>query len=103
MSNPDKHQFDYEQDQELSIAEPGRWKVLLLNDDYSTMEFVVEILMQVFKKNHDQAMQIMLEVHKNGKGLCGIYSHEIAEAKIVIVSSMAKQQGYPLRAVMEEE
>jgi len=103
MSNPDKHQFDYEQDQELSIAEPGRWKVLLLNDDYSTMEFVVEILMQVFKKNQDQAMQIMLEVHKNGKGLCGLYSHEIAEAKIVIVSSMAKQQGYPLRAVMEEE
>jgi len=103
MSNPNKHQYEYDQDEELEIAEPGRWKVLLLNDDYSTMEFVVQILVQVFKKNQDQAMQIMLEVHKNGKGLCGVYSHEIAEAKVTIVGSMAKQQGYPLRAVMEEE
>ena len=103
MGQPDRNQYDYDEDQQLDLAEPGRWKVLLLNDDYSTMEFVIEVLVKVFKKTTEQATQIMLDVHKNGKGICGVYSYEIAEAKIATVSSMAKKQGYPLRAVMTEE
>jgi len=103
MGNPDRHQYDYDQDSELDLAEPGKWKVLLLNDDYSTMEFVVEVLMKVFKKTAEQAYQIMLDVHKNGKGVCGVYCYEIAEAKMETVAVMGKQQGYPLRAVMTEE
>ena len=67
------------------------------------MEFVIKILMEVFHKNYEEAQQIMLEVHQKDKGICGIYTHEIAETKVMQVHKDARESGFPLRAQMEEE
>jgi len=83
--------------------EPAMYKVLLHNDDYTTMEFVVEILKFVFHKNEERAMTIMLNVHKKGVGVCGLYTYDIASTKINSVHTLAKERGYPLRCSMEEE
>ena len=77
------------------------YKVLLLNDHYTTMEFVVMVLEQVFHKTADEAMQIMLAVHQAGKGVAGLYPKEIAETKVALVRHMARKDGYPLQCVME--
>ena len=82
--------------------EPRRFKVLLHNDDYTTMEFVVHVLRRVFHKPEPEAMSIMLAVHKKGLGMCGVYTAEVAETKVDTVHSMAKAAGYPLRASLEE-
>ena len=82
---------------------PELFKVLLLNDDYTTMDFVVEILETVFHKQPAEAFRIMMMVHTQGKGLCGLYPHDIAETKIETVHEMAKEHGFPLRADMEAE
>ena len=79
------------------------YKVLLLNDDYSSMEFVIKVLMQIFHHSFEKATEIMLSVHEQGKGLCGVYTYEIAETKVAHVRKMAKEAKFPLRAVMEEE
>lgn len=94
---------EYELADEIKIKHPKKYQVYILNDDYTSMEFVVEILMNVFHKNHTQAEKIMLEVHKKNRGLCGIYTHEIAETKVVQVAKKAAQNGFPLKALMEEE
>jgi ATP-dependent Clp protease adaptor protein ClpS len=83
--------------------EPPLYKVILLNDDYTTMEFVVLVLEQVFHKSPAEAFRVMMHVHTQGKGLCGLYPHDIAETKIEIVHEMAKEHGFPLRADMEAE
>lgn len=85
------------------VGEPSMYKVLLHNDDYTTMEFVVDILMSVFHKSVDEATQIMLNVHRQGVGLCGVYSYEIAETKVETVHTLARENGFPLRCSMEEE
>src|SRR3954465_3072170 len=82
---------------------PELFKVLLLNDDYTTMDFVVEILETVFNKPPAEAYRIMMAVHTQGQGLCGIYPHEVAETKVAAVLDMARSQGFPLRATMEPE
>ena len=82
---------------------PRRFRVLLHNDHYTTMDFVVSILEGVFKKTPAEAVQIMLNVHRRGQGLCGIFPKQIAEAKVALVHDRAKSAGYPLRCVMEEE
>jgi len=82
---------------------PELFKVLLLNDDYTTMEFVVLVLEQVFLKSPAEAFRVMMHVHTQGKGLCGLYPHDIAETKIETVHEMAKEHGFPLRADMEAE
>ncbi len=97
------NQIEYELDSELEIEEPKKYKVLLLNDDYSTMEFVIEILTKVFRKSLEEASQITLDVHTNGKAVCGIYSHEIASTKVAQVRFSAKKAKYPLKAILEEE
>ena len=74
----------------------------LLNDDYTSMEFVTNILITLFRKSHEEAETIMLNIHEKGKGLCGVYTPEIAETKIDQVHSKAKENGFPLRATMEE-
>ncbi len=79
------------------------YRVLLLNDDYTTMEFVIEILMVVFKKTAREATRIMLNVHNSGVGLCGVYSYEIAETKVDTVHAIAKEHGFPLKCTMEKE
>lgn len=82
---------------------PPQYKVLLHNDHYTTMEFVVDILEHVFQKSQTAAIQIMLDVHQNGIGTAGVYPAEIAETKVDRVHSMARDQGFPLRCSMEPE
>ena len=82
--------------------EPTHFKVLLLNDDYTTMEFVVHVLETVFQKTPAEAYRIMMAVHLNGKGIAGVYPWEVAETKVEVVTTMARDAGYPLRAVTEE-
>jgi ATP-dependent Clp protease adaptor protein ClpS len=83
--------------------EPTRFKVILLNDDYTTMDFVIEILEGVFQRSPAEAYRIMMHVHLNGRGIAGVYPWEIAETKVDTVTSMAREAGFPLRAALEEE
>ena len=82
--------------------EPTRYKVLLLNDDYTTMNFVTDVLETVFQKSPAEAYRIMMQVHVNGSGLAGVYPWEVAETKVATVTTMARDAGYPLRAALEE-
>ncbi len=84
------------------LKEPSMFKVVLLNDDYTSMEFVVDILVKIFHHDSDNAFNIMLDIHKNGKGICGIYTKEIAETKVMQVTHLATQNEFPLRANIEE-
>ncbi len=85
------------------VARPPRFKVLLFNDDYTPMEFVVELLEQLFKKGPSQATQLMLQIHRGGKGVAGVHVLEVAETKVATVHRMAEERGYPLRAGVEAE
>ncbi len=87
---------------ETEKKQPRLYKVLLLNDDYTTMEFVVLVLEEVFQKSPAEAFRIMMQVHVNGRGLAGIYPWEVAETKAETVISMARDAGFPLKAVTEE-
>jgi ATP-dependent Clp protease adaptor protein ClpS len=82
---------------------PSKFKVVLYNDDYTPMEFVVALLEQVFGKGPAQATQIMLQIHKTGLGIAGVFVLEVAETKVVSVHRAAEERGYPLRAGVEEE
>lgn len=84
------------------LKKPSLYKVLLHNDDYTTKEFVVQILQYVFHKESTEAVQIMLHVHKRGIGVAGIYTYEIAETKVALVENLAQQYEYPLKCTMEE-
>jgi len=84
-------------------ARPDRYKVLLYNDDYTPMEFVVEILEKTFGKGPSAATQIMLQIHKTGLGVAGVYVLEVAETKVAVVHAEAGRRGYPLRAGVEKE
>jgi len=94
---------DYELKDETALKYPAKYKVFILNDDYTSMDFVVDILMSVFHKSYQESENIMLEVHKKEKGLCGVYTHEIAETKVMQVHKRAKDSGFPLKATMEKE
>jgi len=82
---------------------PSLYKVLLLNDDYTPMEFVVYILERFFNKGTEEATQIMLHVHQKGVGICGVYTYEVAETKVTQVMSFARQHQHPLQCTMEKE
>jgi ATP-dependent Clp protease adaptor protein ClpS len=86
---------------EQELEEPTMYKVLLYNDDYTTMDFVVWILEDIFHKSSSEATRIMLNVHYNGFGICGYYTGEIAETKVTAVHIRAKEAGFPLKASME--
>ena len=85
------------------VQRPRRYKVLLHNDHYTTMEFVVEVLERVFRRPPVQAIRIMLEVHHNGVGVAGVYPAQIAETKIATVHDLAEANGFPLKCSMEPE
>ena len=85
------------------VKQPRRFKVLLHNDDYTTMEFVVDVLVMFFDKNQTEATAIMLSVHHRGIGVCGVFTREIAETKVSQVSEYAKKNGMPLKCTMEAE
>jgi ATP-dependent Clp protease adaptor protein ClpS len=87
---------------EDELQEPRMYRVLLHNDDYTTMEFVISILVEVFHKRAEQAAAIMLAVHEQGVGVCGVYPHEVAETKVAAVHSRAGRAGFPLKSTMEE-
>jgi ATP-dependent Clp protease adaptor protein ClpS len=81
---------------------PDLFKVLLHNDDYTTMQFVIEVLEGIFHKSPAEAFRIMMHVHTRGHGICGAYPYEVAETKVGMVHDAARERGYPLRASMEE-
>lgn len=83
------------------IKEPSMYRVLLHNDDYTTMDFVVEVLIFIFHKTHEEANQIMLNVHEKGVGVCGVYTFEIAETKVETVHRLAQENEFPLKCSME--
>ncbi|RXK11906.1 ATP-dependent Clp protease adapter ClpS [Halarcobacter mediterraneus] len=97
------NELEIELDNSLEVSEPKKYKVILLNDDFSTMDFVIEILTKIFRKTIDEATQIMLNIHNNGRDVCGIYTHEIASTKVAQVKTLAREKGFPLKAIMEEE
>jgi ATP-dependent Clp protease adaptor protein ClpS len=84
------------------IAEPKVYRVIMLNDHYSTMDFVVAVLVRVFRKTEQEAVMIMMNIHQKGQGDCGVYTYDIARTKINQVHTLARQNGYPLKCVMEE-
>jgi ATP-dependent Clp protease adaptor protein ClpS len=87
----------------VNISEPKRWKVLILNDDSTPMDFVISILVEIFKHNPATAQNIMLQVHEEGSGIAGVYSFEIAEVKAVESTNQARTNGFPLQLKLEEE
>ena len=82
---------------------PSMYKVLLLNDDYTPMEFVVYVLQRFFSKNAEDATKIMLHVHQNGVGICGVFTYEVAETKVSQVMDLARQHDHPLQCTMEKD
>jgi len=101
--------YDPQQEHGLVVEEaapklkrPPQYQVLLLNDDYTPMEFVVEVLEKVFGMERPLATRVMLEVHTRGRGVCGVFTYEIAETKVAQVTGFARQQQHPLLCTMEE-
>lgn len=84
------------------VKKPSMYKVLLLNDDFTPMDFVVEILQKFFSKTFQEASQVMLEVHNKGVGICGIYTYEVAETKVVQVLDHARANQHPLQSTLEK-
>lgn len=97
------NQNDLEVKEKIKISPPKMYKVILLNDDYTPFNFVVEVIREVFGKNMREAMQIMELAHRSGKAICGIFPKEIAAIKVEQVKEMADDQGYPLQATTEED
>ena len=84
-------------------AQPPQYRVILLNDDYTPMEFVVHILERFFNKNRQEATRIMLHVHRRGVGICGVYTYEVAETKVTQVMDFARQHQHPLQCTLEKD
>ena len=84
------------------VARPPLYQVLLLNDDYTPMEFVVLVLQRFFRMDLEQATQVMLHVHQKGVGICGIFSYEVAETKVSLVTDFARQNQHPLQCTLEK-
>src|SRR4029079_2142402 len=99
---PDRQDGTVIERQEKALKPPSMYKVVLLHDDFTPMEFVVTIVQEYFNKDRETATQIMLKVHREGRGVCGVYTRDIASTKVEQVVSHARQAGHPLQCVMEE-
>jgi len=105
MPGNNQHEIDGEldlQEAEPKLKEPALYKVILLNDDFTPMDFVVQILELFFSKDRQAATQIMVEVHTTGKGICGTYSFEIAETKVDLVNQYSREHQHPLLCTLEK-
>ena len=110
MSTPKKPQIDdgdvaveVEKKQKQKLQRPKLYKVLLLNDDYTTMEFVVALLIHVFHHDEGSANAIMLHIHQKGAGVAGVYTYEIAETKVAMVAELAEKAEFPLQCTLEPD
>jgi len=99
----DRFESVFETKEKIITKKPSMYKVIMLNDHYTTMDFVVDTLIEVFGKKEEEAVIIMLDIHKKGAGLCGVYTYEIAETKIQQVREKAQNSGFPLMCSMEKE
>ncbi len=97
-----QYEGDFAEDAKPEFDEPKMYRVILHNDHYTTMDFVVSVLMKVFHKSAAEATKIMLDVHNKGKGLCGVYTYDIAVTKVAQVDKMAKENEFPLKSSYEE-
>ncbi|HOJ64628.1 MAG TPA: ATP-dependent Clp protease adaptor ClpS [Spirochaetota bacterium] len=98
-----REDFDFEILEKEITKTPSLYKVIMFNDNYTTMDFVVDILIEVFNKKEEDAIKIMLDIHRTGSGICGVFPYEIAETKVNIVHSKAREKGFPLRCGIEKE
>ena len=96
-------QYESETELALDVKEPGRYRVVMHNDDYTPMDFVVFVLIDIFAKNREEAEMLMWRVHEKGRAVCGVYTHEIAQMKAEQVVSLARQNSFPLLATVEED
>lgn len=88
--------------QKIKVRKPKQYKVIMHNDDFTTMEFVIDVLMNIFNKKFEEANKIMIDVHKEGKGIAGIYSYDIAVTKSSMAMALAKEDGFPFKLSVEE-
>jgi len=95
--------YDLATETRVRTKKPSLYRVLLLNDDYTPMEFVVFVLERFFNRSREQATRIMLHVHQKGVGLCGVYTYEVAETKVAQVLDLARRHEHPLQCVMEKD
>ncbi|MBE0492185.1 MAG: ATP-dependent Clp protease adaptor ClpS [Sulfurospirillum sp.] len=98
-----KIEFEQQISGETQVIKPKHFLVFLLNDDYTSMDFVMNVLISIFRKSQSEAYEIMMKVHKEGKALCGVYTFEIAETKVTQVETIARKNSFPLKAIWEEE
>ena len=98
-----EHEGGVATEERRKVARPPKYKVLLYNDDYTPMEFVVHVLERFFGKQHEEAIQIMLHVHRKGVGVCGVFTYEIAETKVTQVVDYARRHQHPLQCTLEKE
>jgi ATP-dependent Clp protease adaptor protein ClpS len=111
MADPDKHDHDEDGGANIGVAtrtkvetkKPSLYKVFMLNDDYTPMEFVIHMLERFFHKSREESTRIMLQIHNKGVGLCGVYTYDIAETKVTQVMDFARQHQHPLQCTMERE
>jgi ATP-dependent Clp protease adaptor protein ClpS len=102
-NNPDSPNIGVVVKARPKTRKPAMYKVLMLNDDYTPMEFVVHVLERFFQKSRDEATRIMLHVHKRGVGVCGVYTYEVAETKVTQVMDLARQNQHPLQCTIEKD
>ena len=98
-----KEQSKTRQREHTKLSEPRRYQVIIHNDDFTTMDFVVTVLMRVFFKSKEEALALMLKVHHTGQSVVGVYSYDVAVSKARKATSMAREQGFPLRITVEPE
>lgn len=96
------HEHDFGDAFVMDVKPPSQYQVMLNNDDYTPMDFVIEVLMRFFRLDQETATDVMLKVHYQGKAVCGVYSAEIAETKVVQVNEYAREQQHPLLCTMEQ-